>query len=91
MKAQPGDWLVVHARTDNQHVRSAEIVAVPSGDGTPPFTVRWLDTGHTAVVFPGPDATVVSAADKIEGTTSTRPGWSGCNRRSLRRRTLADS
>jgi hypothetical protein len=66
MKAQPGDWLVVHARTDNQHVRSAEIVAVPSGDGTPPFTVRWLDTGHTAVVFPGPDATVVSAADKIE-------------------------
>lgn len=66
MQAQAGDWLIVHGRTDHQHARQAQILSVPSADGTPPFTVRWLDTGNSAVVFPGPDATIVSAADQAE-------------------------
>jgi hypothetical protein len=39
-------------------VRDAEILEVRHPDGTPPYLVRWSDTGHEALVFPGPDATV---------------------------------
>ncbi|RBQ12196.1 hypothetical protein DP939_44190 [Spongiactinospora rosea] len=34
------------------------IVEVRNADGSPPYTVRWLDQGHLALVFPGPDARV---------------------------------
>ncbi len=40
------------------------ITEVHSADGTPPFVVRWLDTGREAMVFPGPDAIVVTAAEQ---------------------------
>ncbi|HEY7815509.1 MAG TPA: DUF1918 domain-containing protein, partial [Nakamurella sp.] len=51
----------VRSHTDSTVSRRAEIIAVPSPDGEPPFTVRWQDTGHEGVVFPGPDAQVVTA------------------------------
>ena len=35
-----------------------EILEVRGKDGTPPYVVRWFDTGHEALVFPGPDATI---------------------------------
>jgi Domain of unknown function (DUF1918) len=59
MKANVGDWLVVKSRAEDRHARRAEIVAVGEG-GSPPFTVRWLDDGHEALTFPGPDAEVIS-------------------------------
>jgi Domain of unknown function (DUF1918) len=55
MRAQVGDWLVVHSHNDSVHSRRAEIIAVPSPDGEPPYTVRWED-GHEGVLYPGPDA-----------------------------------
>jgi hypothetical protein len=55
MRAQVGDWLVVHSHSDSAHSRRAEIIAVPSPDGEPPYTVRWED-GHEGVLYPGPDA-----------------------------------
>jgi hypothetical protein len=36
------------------------ITEVHSADGSPPYVVRWLATGHVATVFPGPDAIVVT-------------------------------
>jgi len=59
MRAHAGDWLVIHSHTDSTISRRAQIIAVPSSDGEPPYTVRWED-GHEGVVFPGPDATVTS-------------------------------
>ena len=38
MKAQPGDWLVVHSHIEGRHDRRAEILAT-GPDGEPPFTV----------------------------------------------------
>jgi hypothetical protein len=38
--------------------RDAEILEVRGEDGGPPYVVRWEDSGHEALVFPGPDATV---------------------------------
>lgn len=63
IKAQVGDWLVVHARTDSGTERRGKIVAVHGPTGEPPFDVHWLDTDHTTLVYPGPDAQVFNASD----------------------------
>jgi hypothetical protein len=38
--------------------RQAVILDVEGRDGGPPYLVRWDDTGHDGVFFPGPDAIV---------------------------------
>ena len=58
MRAQPGDFLPVEGPTEHSHSRRGEILAVHGDDGGPPFMVRWEDSGHEALVFPGPDAHV---------------------------------
>jgi len=58
MFARAGDRLVVHGHTVGQPDRDAEILEVRHEDGTPPYVVRWSDTGHEALFFPGPDAYV---------------------------------
>lgn len=58
MYAAPGDRLVVHSLHVDGPVRDAEILEVRGEKGAPPYLVRWSDTGHEALVFPGPDATV---------------------------------
>ncbi|MGS0685614.1 DUF1918 domain-containing protein [Nakamurella sp. GG22] len=64
MQARSGDWLVVHSHSDGGHVRKAEIIATHGGE--PPYTVRWLDEDKESIVFPGPDAQVVPAAEMAE-------------------------
>ncbi len=61
MKAAVGDWLVVKSSRDSVHERHAEIVGA-AADGGPPYQVHWVDTGRETLIFPGPDAQVVSAA-----------------------------
>jgi hypothetical protein len=63
MKAHVGDWLVVHSPTENRHERKAEILRT-GPDGAPPYSVRWIDDDHESLVFPGPDAQVLSAAEQ---------------------------
>ena len=58
MYAQVGDRLVIHAHHVGSPNRDGEILEVRHADGSPPYLVRWSDTGHEALVFPGPDATV---------------------------------
>ena len=70
MQAHPGDWLIMHSHTDGGHVRKAEILST-GADGAPPFTVRWIEDDRESVVFPGPDAQVLSpdeqaAVDRAE-------------------------
>ncbi|MDY6995656.1 MAG: DUF1918 domain-containing protein [Actinomycetota bacterium] len=64
MKAEVGDWLVINSATVDGPDRRGLICEVHSGDGSPPYVVRWLDTGHEALVFPGPDAMIVTAAEQ---------------------------
>ena len=73
MEAEVGDWLVVKGPIVDRCERRGLITEVRSADGTPPFVVRWLDTGHEAMVFPGPDALVVTAAEQ-------RAPVAGCGR-----------
>ncbi|MBO0882633.1 MAG: DUF1918 domain-containing protein [Mycobacterium sp.] len=39
-------------------IRDGEIVEVHGKDGQPPYLVRWSDTGHETLVFPGADALI---------------------------------
>ena len=64
MKAKVGDWLVIKGTTVERSDQRGAITEVRSADGSPPYTVRWLATGHVATVFPGADAVVVTAAEQ---------------------------
>jgi hypothetical protein len=66
MKAEVGDFLVVKGTTTERHDQHAEIIEVRSADGSPPYVVRWLVTGHEATVYPGCDAVVETAAEHTE-------------------------
>ncbi len=59
MEAHRGDKLVVKSRRVGQPAKNAEILEVRGPEGSPPYYVRWSDDGHEALVFPGPDATVL--------------------------------
>jgi hypothetical protein len=56
LRAAVGDRLVVQSM--HGPARDAEILELRHSDGTPPYWVRWSDTGHEALVFPGADAYV---------------------------------
>ena len=58
MHAAVGDTLVIHGPHTGDTDHTGEIVGVGTPEGDPPFTVRWDDTGHEVLVFPGPDAVV---------------------------------
>ena len=58
MKANVGDRIVIHGHHLGEPDRDCEVLAVDGVDGGPPFRVRWGDTGHEALFFPGTDATV---------------------------------
>ena len=64
MRAQVGDWLVIKGRTVERADHRGLITEVHSADGSPPYVVRWLDTGHVATIIPGPDAVIVTAAEQ---------------------------
>jgi hypothetical protein len=59
MRAQVDDALVVRSHRLGAPPRRGQVLEVHGPAGTEPFLVRWDDTGHTALVFPGADAVVV--------------------------------
>jgi hypothetical protein len=61
MKAQVGDWLLVNSHSTSRSARRGEILAV-GADGAPPYTVRWDGDDRKVIMFPGPDAEIVSEA-----------------------------
>lgn len=58
VEAAPGDRLIVHSHAVGTPDRDAEVLEVHGENGEPPFLVRWSDTGHEGLLFPGPDAVV---------------------------------
>lgn len=66
MHATQGDWLIVERADLGHEARHGLITEVRSGDGSPPYLVHWTDDDHTALVYPGPDARVVSEAELHE-------------------------
>lgn len=58
MHASVGDQIIVESGTTGAPRRDGEIVGVHHADGTPPYDVRWSDSAHETLVFPGPDARI---------------------------------
>lgn len=65
MTVRVGDWLILKGRDLDQPERRGVILAV-RGEGYPPFTVRWLDDGREALVFPGVDSQVMSVEEQAD-------------------------
>jgi Domain of unknown function (DUF1918) len=58
MQARSGDRIVVRGHRVGEPDRDCEVLEVRGTDGGPPYLVRWDDSGHEALFFPGPDAAV---------------------------------
>jgi hypothetical protein len=57
MHAVPGDTLRMRGHRETPE-RRGEILEARGPDGTVPYVVRWDDTGHTTLFFPGSEAIV---------------------------------
>ena len=55
-QARPGDIVVVRAHHVGERDRDGEVVEARGADGGPPYLVRWSDSGHETLLFPGSDA-----------------------------------
>jgi Domain of unknown function (DUF1918) len=55
MYASVGDKLIV----EGDPARAGLIIGVPHHDGSPPYIVRWLTSGHVAMVSPGQFARII--------------------------------
>jgi hypothetical protein len=58
MHATIGDRIIVQGHHTGQPVRMCQVTEVRGPDGGPPYLVRWDDSGHETLYFPGNDATV---------------------------------
>jgi hypothetical protein len=66
MKAMVGDRITIQSRHVDEPQRDGEITEVHGPDGGPPYLVRWSEDGHTALLFPGPDAQICAhASEKV--------------------------
>lgn len=60
--------------------RRGIITEVHSQDGSPPYMVRWLDDNREALVFPGPDAVVVTQAEQTAADEHARSRFAAVQR-----------
>jgi len=58
MYAHKGDRIVISSQHIGGPVRDAEVLEVKHPDGSPPYVVRWSDTGHEGLFFASTDAFV---------------------------------
>ena len=58
MHATIGDRIVVQGHHTGQPVRMCRVTEVRGPEGGPPYLVRWDDSDHETLYFPGNDATI---------------------------------
>ena len=58
MDANAGDRIVVRGHRKGQPVRACLVLEVRGSRRGAPYLVRWDDSGHETLFFPGSDATV---------------------------------
>jgi uncharacterized protein DUF1918 len=71
MKAVPGDRLII----DGDPSRAGEVIAVPRRDGSPPYVVRWMRSGHIALVSPDSYSSIIPTGG--EQADGEQPDGSG--------------
>lgn len=80
MKASVGDRIVTASGTVGGVSRDGVVVECPHGDGSPPFRVRWADSGEETLVFPGTDTFIdhsepVFVPDDARGAARRSVTW----------------
>jgi hypothetical protein len=58
MRADAGDRIIIKGHHVGEAQRDCVVLEVRGEDGGPPYLVRWEDSDHDALFYPGPDATV---------------------------------
>ena len=58
MRASVGDRIIIQGHRVGEPERDCEVIEVRGADGGPPYLVRWGDSGHESLFFPGSDAMV---------------------------------
>lgn len=58
MHADPGDRIIIKGHRIGEPDRDCEVLEARGPEHTAPFVVRWGDSGHHALFFPGSDASV---------------------------------
>jgi len=58
MHANVGDMIVIKGHRIGEPDRDCVVLEVRGADGGQPYVVRWGDTGHESMLFPGSDASV---------------------------------
>ena len=58
MHASVGDKIVIKGHRIGEPDRDCLVLEVRGAEGGPPYRVRWGDTGHESLFFPGSDARV---------------------------------
>lgn len=66
MHASAHDRIVVLSPRLDEPNRDGEILEVRGAEGAPPYQVRWSDTGHEGLYFPGTDAVIHHANGEPE-------------------------
>ena len=64
LRAQPGDRLVISGHELGEVERDAEVLEARGAGGGAPFLVRWADSGHETLLYPGSDARIESPAGR---------------------------
>jgi len=59
MKAKVGDRIVIKGHRVGEHDRDCQLLEFRHENGEFLYLVRWGDTGHEDLLFPGPDASVI--------------------------------
>jgi hypothetical protein len=59
MQVNVGDRIVIKGHRIGEPDRDCEVIEVHGENGAPPYVVRWGDSGHETLFFPGSDAAVV--------------------------------
>lgn len=65
MRANVGDRIVIKGHHTGEPDRDCEVLEVRGPEGAPPYRVRWGDTGHEALFFPGSDAAVQHFTESV--------------------------
>jgi hypothetical protein len=65
MRAVPGDRIIVRSMHVGEPDRDGEVLEVRGKDGAPPYLVRWSDSGHEGLLFPGPDTQIHHGEDVL--------------------------
>jgi hypothetical protein len=73
MFARIGDRLIV----EGDLARAGLIIGIPHDDGSPPYIVKWLASGHIAMVSPGQFARIIPADQHARARRNRLPVASG--------------